>query len=102
MHYDAAPYYQPDSVIDDVPDERPSPALRPRMSTQELVMQALVDSEWHRRATPFMTACKTPIHTATTPLRRESYVGKLCRQCFTPFEVDELSVVANHKEGSLP
>ncbi len=82
-------------VIDD-PDAPPharlfpKPAL-PRVSTEELTMQVLVDGQWHRRIPDPVheTSCGVPFRLVETPPRREVLTyrdGDLCETCFTPHE----------------
>lgn len=78
-------YYEPDTIIVDVPEERPS------RRREELTMQVHHDDgAWHRRTPDLsMTACGLPLQRLGQALRVETYGGHqpLCRTCFTPFEL---------------
>lgn len=89
MH-DAAPKYEPDTVVvdlDDIADAMPSLG---RVSTEDLVAHVIVLGQRHRR-TPDLreTACGVPIHSQyVAPLREQLTLrdGALCPDCFTPHE----------------
>jgi hypothetical protein len=84
---DGALRYELETVVVDVPEERPS---RPRTVTGELTVQILTGGCWHRR-TPDLrtTACGQTFHAQFTPTRLESHVGPLCTECFTAYEQDQ-------------
>ncbi|MDQ3295058.1 MAG: hypothetical protein M3619_00550 [Myxococcota bacterium] len=75
---------------DDVRDE-------PTRRTVEVVVQVLVDGEWHRQIPDMLaiTACEKPFRWAAVARRREqlnSVGGKLCAQCFHRYEISRARV----------
>jgi hypothetical protein len=78
--------YDPDTVVVDLPEDRPARPLH-----AELTMQVHHDDgAWHRRTPDLsMTACGMPLYRLGQALRVETYAGPqpLCRTCFTPFEL---------------
>ncbi len=84
LHDQAAHSYSPDAG-DDVSD-----GGTPR-STVEVVVQVLVDGEWHRQIPDMLaiTACEKPFRWAAVSRRREQLNtagGRLCEVCFSPYE----------------
>lgn len=96
-------YDFPDTEVADLDDLRPSPPMRPRSTTEQLVMHVLLeDGCWHRRMPDLSeTPCEMRINTQFAPLRRESLVGPLCPGCFTPHERKK-SIAITANEGKLP
>lgn len=72
--------YEPDTVIVDL-------AL-PRVATEDLTMQVLVNGSYHRRLPNLSaTACGTRYHAQFAPTRREQLRHPLCSTCHTPLEL---------------
>lgn len=84
MH-DAAHGYSPDAYVVDADDRSPT---RSRTATEELTVHVQVIGTWHRRTPDIAsTACGIQYHGQFGALRREELVGRLCGDCFTPFEM---------------
>ena len=69
----------------------PTAALQALPSTDdtETTLQVHGDSGvWHRRTHDVSrTACGDPLYRLGQTLRPDSYLGPLCRICFTPYEL---------------
>ncbi len=83
------------------------PAAAPSLTEDDVVQQVLHDDgKWHRIAIGDGddTSCGRVIAYRYQPLRRESYQGKLCETCFTPFEISmgaELAAQAKIDEDAF-
>jgi hypothetical protein len=77
--------YQPDTVVLDLEEWKP----KRRKPADEVDMQVIVDSVWHKRTPDHaMTACGNHrLHSQFHAIRHPQLIGRLCPTCFTPFEL---------------
>ena len=87
MDYLSPDYYERDTVVFEVDDLTPSPAVA-QFPAEDLIMQVNVNGEWHRRLPDLSgTPCDLPIDGQRNPPRRYELSGLLCPICHTPLEL---------------